>query len=276
MYFCLNRGTAGGSIPQDQFVRLSAAAGFQGADVDFGYAVAHGAAALEDLYQINNQRYGGWSLGDWRHDPTTAAAELTKLDFHAAVAAKLKVDSCATWIMPSSDLSLAENQAFHIDRLGAAARVLAAHGLRLGLEFVSPLHLRRRHKNEFVYTATRMLELAADIGPNVGLLIDVFHLYAAGESIDRAATLDDDQIVLVHLNDAPAGALADVDDGKRLLPGEGVIDQTSFLKSIAASGYIGPVSVEVFNDALRVLPPEQAADRAWTATRRVAQASGVL
>ena len=39
MKICLNRATAGGALPLDQFVALSAKAGFPGADVDLNYGV---------------------------------------------------------------------------------------------------------------------------------------------------------------------------------------------------------------------------------------------
>jgi sugar phosphate isomerase/epimerase len=170
--------------------------------------------------------------------------------------------------MPSSDLPLMENWAFHVDRLGPVARVLAEQGLRLGLEFVAPFHLRRQGKHEFLFTPGQMLELAAAIGPNVGLLVDCFHIHAAGDTWEHLARIPADKIVLAHLNDAPSGAVSAIQDGKRALPGEGAIDARAFLAALQTAGYRGPVSLEVFSEALRALPPEEAARRAWQATAR--------
>ncbi len=269
MYICLNRGTAGGNLPLDQFVRLAAEAGFQGADVDLGYAQEHGVAAVRDLYGASGMKFGGWGPpGDWRGDAGPLADNLKKLDQQARLASELGVDSCGTWLMPSSDRPLFKNWAFHVERLTPIAKVLAGHGLRLGLEFVAPYHLRRQFPHEFIFTAGQMLELAADIGPNVGLLVDCFHLYTAGDTWDRLSKIPADKIVLAHLNDAPAGPVALIEDGKRVLPGEGVIDVRAYLAALQTAGYRGPVSLEVFSDALRTLFPADAARRAWQATAR--------
>jgi sugar phosphate isomerase/epimerase len=269
IYICLNRGTAGGSLPLDQFVHLAAQAGFQGADVDLGYAQEHGAAAVRDLYSASGMKFGGWGPpGDWRGDAGPLADNLKKLDQQAGLAAELGIDACATWIMPSSDRPLIKNWAFHVERLTPIAKVLAGHGLRLGLEFVAPYHLRRKFPHEFIFTPGQMLELAADIGPNVGLLVDCFHLYTAGDTWDHLAKIPADKIVLAHLNDAPAGAVSLVEDGNRLLPGEGAIDARAYLAALQAAGYRGPVSLEVFSTELREMTPADAARRAWQATAR--------
>src|SRR4051812_30312557 len=98
MYICLNRGTAGGGLELPEFVKLSAAAGFQGADVDLAYGAKHGAAALRDLYATAGQKFGGWGPGDWRSDEGFWRAAIKDLEPQAKVAAELKIDSCATWI----------------------------------------------------------------------------------------------------------------------------------------------------------------------------------
>ena len=269
LYLCLNRGTCGGTLPLEQFVKLAADAGFAGADVDLGYAEQHGgAAALADLYAKHGIRAGAWGLGNWRGSPADAEGDLAALDKHAAVAAELGIDACATWLMPSSDKPLMENWAFHVDRLGPCAKVLAGHGLRLGLEFVAPYHLRRQGTHEFIFTPGQMLELAAAIGPNVGLLVDCFHVHCAGSPMGEIGAMPAEKIVVAHLNDAPALPIPEIKDGERLLPGEGGIDLSGFITNLRAAGYKGPLSLEVFNADLRALPPAEAAHKAFEASAR--------
>lgn len=267
MYLCLNRGTCGRDLSPGEFVQLSADAGFDGADVDLGAAEEKGAAWLEDLFSSRGQRYGGWGLGDWRHDEKTHHACLEHLAKQAGIAAKLNIDSCCTWIMPSAQRSLSDNFEFHVNRLKACAKVLAENGLHLGLEFVAPYHLRRMEKHEFLFTPGQILELAGEVGPNTGLLVDCFHLHACGETMDRALQLPADKVVHVHLNDCAVRELVDVKDGERVLPGEGVIDTKLFAESVRGLGYKGPVSLEVFNSGLRAMPPLDAAKRARAATK---------
>ncbi len=276
MYICLNRGTTGGDLPLEMFVQVSARAGFAGADVDLQYGVDRGASALNDLFASHHQKFGGWGPGvDWRNDIAKLNDGLPLLAKQAQIAQQLKIDSCATYILPSSDLPFIENWNFHVQRLGRIAQVLAGEGLRFGLEFVAPHHLRRRWKHEFAFTPGLMLELAADVGENVGLLVDSFHCHTAGVTWEHLAAIPANKIVLAHLNDAPNVPLADVDDGKRLLPGKGVIDLRGFFNALKRAGYEGAVSLEVFNAGLRDLPPAEAAQVAWDATQKLAGPLGI-
>jgi sugar phosphate isomerase/epimerase len=271
MHICLNRGTAGRDLAYDEFVKLSADAGFPGVDVDMGWGQMQGAKHLRDLLATHNQKPGGWGPAlDWRGDIAKLDDGLPNLKKQAAVAQELGIDSCATYILPSSDLPLTENWNFHVQRLKPIAEVLAGAGLRFGLEFVAPYHLRRRWKHEFIFTPGQMLELAAEVGENVGLLVDCFHVHAAGEPWQRVAEIPGNKIVLVHLNDAPRVPLGQIQDGERLLPGGGggAIDIPAFIGSLTQAGYDGPVSLEVFSAELRAMPPLEAARKAWTATQK--------
>src|SRR5690348_5319440 len=134
MYLCLNRGTLGGGLPLEKFVQLAADAGFQGADVDLGYGLQHGAPALLDLYQSHHMRFGGWGPPvDQRTDPSRRAEGLKKLAQLSAVAHDVGIDSCCTWIMPSSDQPFQETWAEHVEALRPVAQVLGERGMRLGL-----------------------------------------------------------------------------------------------------------------------------------------------
>lgn len=272
MVICLNRATAGAGLDLPRFVELAAGAGFPGADVDLAWGVEHGAAAIAELYGRRKMAFGGWGIPfDWRGD---GGDGLTVLAKQAKVAAELKIDSCATWILPAADLPLRQNWHFHVQRLTPIAKVLADHGLRLGLEFVSPYHLRRNWKHEFIFTPMGMLELAGDVGANCGLLVDSFHLHAAGEPMSVLAEVPTEKIILAHVNDAPDEPLERIEDKRRLLPGAGVIDLPGFFAALRSTGYAGPVSVEVFSDELRAMPPEQAAARAWSATKKALEYDG--
>jgi sugar phosphate isomerase/epimerase len=70
-----------------------------------------------------------------------------------------------------------------------------------------------------------------------------------------------DQLVHIHINDAPAGVDRDEQiDNQRRLPGAtGVIDITGFLRSVARTGYDGPITAEPFDKTVNALPPEEAA-----------------
>ena len=267
MLLSLNRGTTGGALSQPDFFHLAASAGFPAADFDPAYALEHSTAALADLFAQHKLAPGGWGPPEWRKEEPLWKDGLKTLDKTAAVAKSLGADSCGTWLLPSSSLPLMENWIFHVARLRETAKVLNAHGLRLGLEFVAPYHIRISSLHEFIFTPGQMLELAHDIGPNVGLLVDCFHLHTSNTPISFISRIPKDKIVLAHVNDAPKLPLHEITDGNRLLPGEGAIDQAAFKSALTTAGYTGPVSLEVFT-RLKDLPPTQAAQTAADACRK--------
>ena len=277
MYVCLNRATAGGPVSFDQFVQLAADAGFPGCDVDMGWGQQHGAAALQDLFASRKLKFGGWGPNvDWRKPDSNPQKDIPTLKAQAKVARQIGADSCSTWIMPSSALPFRQNWDFHVKGLRLIAKVLADNGLRLGLEFVAPYHLRRQFPHEFIFTPGQMLELAADVGDNVGLLVDCFHCHAAGTTWEHLAQIPKEKIVLVHLNDCPDVPQGKIQDFQRLLPGEGVIDLPAFVAALKQAGYSGPVALEVFNDDLKKMPPADAAKKAYAATKSALGGTGVI
>jgi sugar phosphate isomerase/epimerase len=266
MYLCLNRGTTGGGLSQEEFAQLASGAGFPGADINMDFAVANGAQAMVDLFGRLGLKLGGWGPPDWRGESADAVKNLEVLKKQAPVAGQLGAVHAATWIMPSSELPLAENFSFHVARLKPVAAVLADSGIGFGLEFVSPYHLRFAHRHEFLFTPGQMLELADAIGPNVGLLVDCFHLHCAGVPASFVAEKARGRVMLAHLNDAPKVPVHEVLDGTRVFPGEGAIDQSAYRAALAAAGYQGPVSLEVFN-RVKDLPALEAAKAAREACR---------
>ena len=89
--------------------------------------------------------------------------------------------------------------------------------------------------------------------PNVGLILDSFHTLA--RKIDPASirSIPGDRIFFVQLADAP---MIDMDllywsRHFRNMPGQGDLDIREFMRAIAATGYDGVLSLEVFNDQFR-------------------------
>src|SRR5690606_23332368 len=62
-----------------------------------------------------------------------------------------------------------------------------------------------------------------------------------------------DRIFFVQLADAPQinMDLLDLSRHFRNMPGEGDLPVTDFMRAVAASGYDGPLSLEIFNDQFR-------------------------
>lgn len=181
--------------------------------------------------------------------------------------------------MPFSDeREFNENFEHHVSRLTPCAHILAGHGIRFGLEWVGPKTLRDAHKYPFIHTLAGMLELCNTIGTdNMGLLVDCYHLYTSHGSHDDLRHLRSEQVVLVHVNDAPAGIPIDEQlDHVRALPGAtGVIDLTGFLHVLRDIQYDGPVMAEPFSQELRDLPEEEAVAQTSAAMHQMMQQAGL-
>ncbi|HTG71161.1 MAG TPA: sugar phosphate isomerase/epimerase family protein [Candidatus Udaeobacter sp.] len=210
-----------------------------------------------------------WLPVEFRKDEQTFQADLAELPKHAALAAHLGATRCCTWLFPSTDEPVAEYTSRFIRRLRECAKVLGQYGIRFGLEWVGPKTLRTL-KHDFIHTIPGTLELIGAIGEsNVGLLFDSFHWFTSHATEEQILALTADQIVLVHINDAPNKAADEQIDNERLLPGEGIIDLQGMLRSLRQIGYDSFVSVETFSEELPLMHPFESAYLTKTALDRV-------
>lgn len=284
MYKNLSLGALGFQDELEAALALAAEHGFGGVEFDISrataYADRHGAAALQRLFADAGVRPGHFGLPlEFRKDDELWQRGMALLPQRAALAAELGCLRAATWIMPGdNERPFQENRDFLLARLRPAAEILAAHGISLGLEFVGPKTLRDTLRHPFIHTMGGMLEFAAafDTG-NVGLLLDLYHLYTSHGTNEDVLALRPEQVVVVHVNDAVAGRAVDEQlDLERALPGEtGVTDIAGFLAALDKIGYGGPVTVEPFSARLKALPVEQAVAETSAALDRSFAAAGL-
>ena len=137
-----------------------------------------------------------------------------------------------------------------IDRAAADFAELgdrAAHrGLRIGYEALA----WGRHVNDH-RDAWEVVRRADH--PNVGLILDSFHTLARRIDPDTIRRIPGDRIFFVQLADAPAIEMDLLYWSRhfRNMPGEGDLDVPGFLRAVMATGYAGPLSLEIFNDQFR-------------------------
>lgn len=89
-------------------------------------------------------------------------------------------------------------------------------------------------------------------------MLDSWHWYNSHGTLGDIESLEKDEIVDAHINDAPAGVSVEEQlDNRRRLPGETrVINCKGFLTALSKIGYDGPVMVEPFHDRLKEMKPE--------------------
>lgn len=284
MFPNLNTGAIGVRASLAETLEYARQHGFKGVDFSITEAAelaqAHGVAYVRDLFDAAGVQPGSWGLPvDYRQDAATWRAGLEQLPALANLAQELGCLRTATWILPCDDeRDFQANFHFHLEQLRPIAQILSEYGCRFGLEFIGPKTLRRSRKYGFIHTLEGMRALAAAIGTgNVGLLLDIWHLYTSHGTLDDVRELTNDDVVVVHVNDAPAGIPVDEQvDNVRALPGEtGVLDIVGFLQTLQAIGYDGPVTAEPFSQRLREMPPDQAVQETATAMQQVWQAAGL-
>ncbi len=252
---------------QRQAIDLAAAHGFHCVDADGRYLAGLSAGELQDLLGYMESKKIGWALAglaaDFRAGDEVFQADIAGLPENARTLERAGVRRVTTYVLPmSNSRPYLENFRFHAGRLRECARILNDSGIRLGLEYVAPKTLWASQRYPFVHTMAEMRELIAEIGqPNVGLVIDSWHWYHAGDTAADIAALHASEVVSIDLNDAPAGVPKDqMVDGKRELPAStGVIDVAAFHRALEKINFDGPVRVEPFNEAVRRMAPDEAA-----------------
>ncbi len=268
MFKNLSPGAIGIRANTQEGLELAKSTGFEGLDLNLGeankLAQETSVQAVKDLWTNAGLSMGGWGLPvNWRGNDAEYYESLSRLPALAKFAADLGCHRCNTVVLGwADDRPFKENWDFHVKRLRPAAEILKDYGHSLGMEFIGPRTSRASHKYGFVYAMDGMLALAAGIGTgNVGLLLDTWHWYTCHATLDDIKHLSKDDVVYVHINDAPAGIDADDQiDNVRCLPAEtGVIPLGEFMRILNDLGYDGPVTPEPFSQKLREMSPTDAA-----------------
>ena len=269
MFLALNSVLLGGRVHWPEFAELAARVGFAGTDIMLAGAMQEGAPATNQLLNRLHIAPAVIELPvEFRKDDASFKSTLPKLEPAAQFADAIQCRRMITYIMSSSDTPKEELRQVYKDRFTQIANILAPHQVRLGLEFLGPLALRKRFKYEFIWQMNEMLAFAKECGPNVGLLLDSWHWHHAGATTQDIINAGRDRIVHVHFNDAPNLPPEQIKDNERLLPGEGVINLVGFLKALQHIGYTDALSVEVFG-RLKDVPSEEAAKRGLQASQGV-------
>ena len=134
------------------------------------------------------------------------------------------------------------------------AAMAAERGLRLGYEALAS----SAHVNTVADALDVVNRVDAD---NLGLVIGAVHLFAMETDPAVLAEIPPEKIFLVHLADAPTGRIdrALLAQSFRLFPGQGMMPVAALYTRLRAMGIEAPMSLEIFNDQIRSLPPSQIA-----------------
>jgi sugar phosphate isomerase/epimerase len=272
----LNPGAIGVNLSQLQLVETAAELGFE-AIVPLTAEIA--TMSVSQIDSLLGKMAGlelTWDAAalpvDFRNDEVVFIQDLLRLPEVGAALKNVGVNRMSTWIMPTHETyTYRKNFEVHARRVRQMATILADYGIKLGLEYVGPKTLMSAQRYSFIRSMKELQELLKEVNmPNVGIQLDSFHWFCAGETVEDILNLDKDLIVTCDLNDAKTGRTADEQlDWERELPGHsGVIDLAAFLKALVKIGYDGPIRAEPFNESLNKMDDDLALRATFNAMKK--------
>jgi sugar phosphate isomerase/epimerase len=166
------------------------------------------------------------------------------IDEAAAVGAEVLVLVCGA--APDRDIAGAREMV--ADGVAAIAPYAEERGVKLGIE---PLHPAFAAERSCITTLREARQLAERIGPGVGVVVDVYHVWWDPERTAEIARLGS-RVVGYHVNDwlVPAQNVL----MNRGMMGDGVIELRRIRGEVECAGYQGPIEVEIFNERIWATP----------------------
>ena len=168
-------------------------------------------------------------------------------------------------VVPSPRPSGVSTQEIHEESVSVLSEIsnkFKSHKVKFAFEFLG-----------FDWCSVSTLEQDVEIvravnRDNVGLILDTFHFYAGGSTLDSIKKADKNKIFVVHINDSENLSKKELQDSHRLYPGEGVIPLREMFARLKEIQYDGPVSIEMFRPEYWSQPPEEVAKKGIEAIRK--------
>jgi len=179
-------------------------------------------------------------------------ANLDRAERKFDVMAELATDT----VLVCSSLSPAavDDDDLAAEHLALLADRAAARGLRVAYEALA----WGRHVSTWDHS-WRIVRRADH--PALGLCLDSFHVLSREVPPDGIARITPGKVFYLQLADAPYLRMDVLQWSRhhRLFPGQGEFDLPGFVRLVLATGYAGPLSLEVFNDVFRQADPVRTA-----------------
>lgn len=238
-------------------IRSAAAAGFEMVELRsnklYDYLEWHSVEDLNNLLKETGVEVLSINTLEhitWRSDEDYAAikAECEKL---SAISAEigcpyvLSVPGALRQGPKTDEETIAES----VRVLNELADIAEPHGIKLGFEFLG-------EAGNSVTTLDLGSKIVDLVGrESVGNVIDTYHFYAGSSSWEALENLDPKKLFIFHINGAEDLPKDELNDSKRLYPGEGVLPIAKMKETLDKIGYEGPASVEIFRPEYWELDP---------------------
>jgi len=263
---CLNASTLRGT-PVLRQIEAASRAGFGALELWFADTDAHLKAggslteirrALDDagLFVPTMIYLGGWFEASEAEWPSVKAECVRRLEQAAVLGAAHVIAGPPAGF---ADAFVGAQRYRELLVLGGGIGVLPAFEF---LGFVEQYH-----------TIESALEILALADHSRGTtVLDPFHIFRGGGSIESISKLRGKQIAISHFNDAPALPPREQQhDADRVWPGEGQLDLRRYLTLLEQTGYQGWLSLELFREDLWRQDPFEVARVGRETLQRVLQ-----
>ncbi|WP_327589621.1 TIM barrel protein [Nonomuraea sp. NBC_00507] len=201
--------------------------------------------------------------------PETFEANLRRAERKFDVLEQLGATMMA--VCSTTSMNAADDDDLAAEQLHTLAGRAARRGLRIAYEGLA--------WGRFVNTVEHAWRIVRRAGhPALGLCLDSFHVFSRGDDPSKIRAVPGSKVFHLQLADAPRLNMDVLEwsEHHRLFPGQGAFDLTDFLGHVLATGYDGPLSIEVFNDVCRQADPRHVAVDAMRSLLSLEETVGTL
>lgn len=206
----------------DGFLERDTLAGARSLLEDLNLTPVCGAAAMQDLWIPGPAQ--DEALATWRRRCEQFAA--------------LGLDKIYCPSITSRPVS-AEDFAATPGRIRAAGDIAAEHGLTAMIEFT-------RTSTHLSTLTSSLATIRAAGHPSVRPMLDFFHFFSGLSKTEDLDLLETGELAHAHFQDVADVPRELIDNSSRLIPGDGIAPVVATLRRLAAKGYAGALSVELF------------------------------
>jgi sugar phosphate isomerase/epimerase len=253
----LNLATLG-PAPLDRKLHAAFRAGFPAVGLVYDELARFGEAWAKELRLSELAVAEIVGLGGWMEaDRAARSVAIARAERVFETAAQLGCRTVVAW-----------PQSGEVDGVAAAAdfqqlcRLAQPYRVLVGLEFEG-----WGQEIKDVATAWALVEAAG--AENGGLVLDTFHFYRGGSTMEMLEEVPGERILLVQLSDCMDLPRHELEDRHRVYPGEGAIGFESLLGALSAKGYSGYWSLELPNEDYWQEDPLLVAQDGMRALRRL-------
>lgn len=242
----------------EETLELAKRFGFPGIDASFSEVRAmvenSSPAAVRDVFAAHGTEPASMGLlaaGIFAPEAEFVGA-LDRFEENCALAASVGCRRTGTSFFNRISLPPDEGRRILRDRTAMLAERAEPHGIAVGLEFLGLRTYLLEEPHPFINNVPDTIAMLRETGrPNVGLILDSYHYFLSGGNLEQISSLRAEDIVHLHVNDAPHDNVMILEDTDRVLPGKGVIDLTGWFGAIAEIGFDGFVAIEIFDNEFR-------------------------